>query len=54
MDGPSGEPWEIYTVLEDVEMPAGRLRTVDPEAGATFCAVVDEDGAVTASATAWC
>jgi catechol 2,3-dioxygenase-like lactoylglutathione lyase family enzyme len=22
-DGPSGEPWEIYTVLSDVEMPAG-------------------------------
>ena len=23
VDGPSGEPWEIYTVLHDVEMPAG-------------------------------
>ena len=23
VDGPSGEPWEIYTVLADVEMPAG-------------------------------
>jgi len=23
VEGPSGEPWEIYTVLEDVEMPAG-------------------------------
>ena len=22
VDGPSGEPWEIYTVLADVEMPA--------------------------------
>src|SRR5689334_1119375 len=22
---PSGEPWEIYTVLEDVEMPDGQL-----------------------------
>ena len=21
VDGPAGEPWEIYTVLEDVEMP---------------------------------
>ena len=29
VDGPSGEPWEIYTVLEHVEMPGGRLRTVD-------------------------
>ena len=34
VDGPSGEPWEIYTVLADVEMPAGQLRTVDPETGA--------------------
>jgi len=34
VDGPSGEPWEIYTVLEDVEMPGGQLRTVDPETGA--------------------
>ena len=41
VDGPSGEPWEIYTVLEDVEMPGGRLRTVDPETGATCCAVVE-------------
>ena len=37
VDGPSGEPWEIYTVLEDVEMPAGQLRTVDPGPGATCC-----------------
>jgi catechol 2,3-dioxygenase-like lactoylglutathione lyase family enzyme len=43
VDGPSGEPWEIYTVLEDVEMPGGRLRTVDPETGATCCAVADGD-----------
>ena len=33
VDAPDGEPWEIYTVLADVEMPAGQLRTVDPEAG---------------------
>ncbi len=43
VDGPSGEPWEIYTVLEDVEMPAGQLRTVDPETGAGFCAVMEGD-----------
>ncbi len=34
IDGPSGEPWEIYTVLADVEMPLGQLRTVDPDSGA--------------------
>ncbi|HEX4775414.1 MAG TPA: ArsI/CadI family heavy metal resistance metalloenzyme [Acidimicrobiia bacterium] len=38
VDGPDGEPWEVYTVLSDVEMPAGQLRTVDPEAGAACCA----------------
>jgi len=30
VDGPDGEPWEIYTVLGDVEMAAGDLRTVEP------------------------
>ncbi len=54
VDGPSGEPWEIYAVLEDVEMPAGQLRTVDPETGATCCAVVGEDGMVTSGSAACC
>lgn len=43
VDGPSGEPWEIYTVLEHVEMPEGRLRTVDPETGQACCAVATGD-----------
>jgi catechol 2,3-dioxygenase-like lactoylglutathione lyase family enzyme len=50
VDGPSGEPWEIYTVLENVEMPGGELRTVDPETGAVCCATVDDDGNVVAGA----
>lgn len=54
VDGPSGEPWEIYTVLEHVEMPADQLRTVDAETGATCCAVVADDGSVAAGATACC
>ncbi len=54
VDGPSGEPWEIYTVLEDIEMPGGQLRTVDPETGAVCCAVVGDDGAVVASSSACC
>ena len=37
VDAPDGEPWEIYTVLADVEMPAGELRTVEPS-GAACCA----------------
>ncbi len=30
VDAPDGEPWEIYTVLADVEMAPGELRTVEP------------------------
>jgi catechol 2,3-dioxygenase-like lactoylglutathione lyase family enzyme len=49
VEGPSGEPWEIYTVLEDVEMPAGELRIVDPETEAPCCAVMESDGVVAGS-----
>ena len=28
VDDPDGAPWEIYTVLQDVEPPAGQLRDV--------------------------
>jgi catechol 2,3-dioxygenase-like lactoylglutathione lyase family enzyme len=38
VDAPDGEPWEIYTVLADVEMPAGQLRAIEPTADATCCA----------------
>jgi catechol 2,3-dioxygenase-like lactoylglutathione lyase family enzyme len=51
VDGPSGEPWEIYTVLGDVEMPGGQLRTVDPETGAVCCATVTDEGGVAATPT---
>jgi len=43
VDGPSGEPWEFYTVLADVEMPAGQLRTVDPDSGAVCCSTTTDD-----------
>jgi catechol 2,3-dioxygenase-like lactoylglutathione lyase family enzyme len=42
VDAPDGEPWEIYTVLGDVEMPAGELRTVEPGAGSLCCAGAPE------------
>ena len=29
VDGPDAEPWEIYTVLADAEMPAGQLRATE-------------------------
>ena len=56
VDGPSGEPWEIYTVLADVEMPGGQLRTVDPETGDVCCAVATDDteGAGVAASSACC
>jgi catechol 2,3-dioxygenase-like lactoylglutathione lyase family enzyme len=37
VDDPNGAPWEIYTVLSDVEMVPGELRTVDPVSGAACC-----------------
>lgn len=30
VDDPDGAPWEVYTVLADVEMPAGQLRDAAP------------------------
>jgi catechol 2,3-dioxygenase-like lactoylglutathione lyase family enzyme len=42
VDGPDERPWEIYTVLADVEMAPGELRTVKPEAGALCCADAPE------------
>jgi len=37
VDGPGGEPWEIYTVLADADMPNGQLRATNPS-GAACCA----------------
>ena len=37
VDGPDDRPWEIYTVLGDVEMPAGQLRSVTPTVDALCC-----------------
>jgi catechol 2,3-dioxygenase-like lactoylglutathione lyase family enzyme len=42
VDAPDGEPWEIYTVLADVEHPAGQLRTVEPDADALCCSAASE------------
>jgi catechol 2,3-dioxygenase-like lactoylglutathione lyase family enzyme len=42
VDAPDGEPWEIYTVLADVEHPAGQLRTVEPDGDALCCATAPE------------
>jgi predicted enzyme related to lactoylglutathione lyase len=45
VDAPDGEPWEIYTVLADVEHVAGQLRTVEPGADAMCCASAPESAA---------
>jgi len=45
VDGPDREPWEIYTVLADVEMAPGDLRTVAPDADAACCASAPESAA---------
>jgi catechol 2,3-dioxygenase-like lactoylglutathione lyase family enzyme len=37
VDGPGGEPWEIYTVLADADTPPGGRGGGDP-AGAACCA----------------
>jgi catechol 2,3-dioxygenase-like lactoylglutathione lyase family enzyme len=42
VDGPDGEPWEIYTVLADVEHPAGQLRTLEPGKDALCCSSAPE------------
>ena len=44
-DGPDGEPWEIYTVLADAEMPAGQLREVEPGGDAMCCSSAPESAA---------
>jgi catechol 2,3-dioxygenase-like lactoylglutathione lyase family enzyme len=45
VDAPDGEPWEVYTVLADVEMPAGELRTAEPAGDAMCCASAPESAA---------
>jgi catechol 2,3-dioxygenase-like lactoylglutathione lyase family enzyme len=54
VDGPSRQPWEIYAVIEDVEMPGGQLRTVDAATGNLCCATMGDDGAATAGPSACC
>jgi catechol 2,3-dioxygenase-like lactoylglutathione lyase family enzyme len=48
VDAPDGEPWEIYTVLDDVAMPARQLRADEP-GDTTLCC-----GAAPASSARCC
>jgi catechol 2,3-dioxygenase-like lactoylglutathione lyase family enzyme len=45
VDAPDGEPWEIYTVLADVEMPEGELRSAEPASSAMCCDSAPESAA---------
>jgi len=45
VDAPDGEPWEIYTVLSDVEMAPDDLRTVAPSEDAMACGSAPESAA---------
>jgi catechol 2,3-dioxygenase-like lactoylglutathione lyase family enzyme len=45
VDDPDGAPWEIYTVLADVEMPPGLLRAVEPDADSMCCESAPESAA---------
>jgi catechol 2,3-dioxygenase-like lactoylglutathione lyase family enzyme len=42
VDDPDGAPWEVYTVLADIEMPGGELRTVEPAGDSACCSVTPE------------
>ncbi len=53
VDGPGGEPWEIYTVLADSEMPAGQLRA-DGASGGACCATRSDPAAAPARAACCC
>jgi len=53
VDGPGGEPWEIYTVLADTEMPAGQLRSAAP-GEAACCARCPDLAGVTPAPNACC
>ena len=45
VDAPDGEPWEIYTVLADTEMPPGQLRGEEPGAVDACCSAAPESQA---------
>ena len=53
VDGPGGEPWEIYTVLADADMPAGQLRA-DNLSGAACCATRPDLAGAGPTANACC
>lgn len=45
VDAPDGEPWEVYTVLGDVDIPPGDLRGEAARPGSLCCAGASESSA---------
>jgi catechol 2,3-dioxygenase-like lactoylglutathione lyase family enzyme len=44
VNDPDGAPWEIYTVLDDAEVPAGEQRTAEPaEPSSAACCAARPD-----------
>jgi catechol 2,3-dioxygenase-like lactoylglutathione lyase family enzyme len=52
VDGPGGEPWEIYTVLGEAAMAPGMLGSTEPSGAA--CCASRPDLAATGSASSCC
>jgi catechol 2,3-dioxygenase-like lactoylglutathione lyase family enzyme len=52
VDGPGGEPWEIYTVLADAEMPPGELHAAEPSRAP--CCATRPDLAVATQGSSCC
>jgi catechol 2,3-dioxygenase-like lactoylglutathione lyase family enzyme len=52
VDGPGGEPWEVYTVLADADGDADTLRSTEPSGAA--CCATRPDLAVIASGPSCC
>jgi catechol 2,3-dioxygenase-like lactoylglutathione lyase family enzyme len=53
VDGPGGEPWEIYTVIADTDMPAGQLRSAAP-GKAACCATRPDLAGATSEGSSCC
>ncbi|MGH9096578.1 MAG: ArsI/CadI family heavy metal resistance metalloenzyme [Acidimicrobiales bacterium] len=52
VNGPGGEPWEIYTVVADADMSPGELRSAEPSGAA--CCATRPDLAVTGTPSSCC
>jgi catechol 2,3-dioxygenase-like lactoylglutathione lyase family enzyme len=49
VDDPDGAPWEIYTVLDDADVPAVDLRTTEPAQSSTAACCADRPDLATQS-----